>query len=92
MGTVLDEQNIPETGRWLVISLWFGGLIKKSDLANASISGDGVSLARNGRLGMIDRFTLYSSNLLPKTTDATHKVTYVIGGHQGRSDLCQPAV
>jgi len=81
MGTVLDEQNIPETGRWMVIPPWFGGLVKKSDLANASISGDGVSLARNGRLGMIDRFTLYSSILLPTATDTTHKVTYIIGGH-----------
>jgi hypothetical protein len=81
MGTVLDESNIPETGRWLVIPPWFGGLIKKSDLSNASISGDGVSLARNGRLGMIDRFTMYSSNLLPKGTDTTHKFTRIFAGH-----------
>jgi hypothetical protein len=39
MGTVLDEQNIPETGRWLVIPPWAAGMIKKSDLRNASISG-----------------------------------------------------
>lgn len=80
MGTVLDEQNMPETGRWLVIPPWIGGLIKKSDLSNASISGDGVSLLRNGRMGMIDRFTLYSSNLLPKGTDTTHKFTRIFGG------------
>jgi hypothetical protein len=80
MGQVLDEQNIPETGRWLVIPPWVGSMIKKSDLRNASISGDGVSLARNGRLGMIDRFTLYSSNLLPTATDTTHTVTYIFGG------------
>src|SRR6185295_6831216 len=60
LGTVLDEQNIPETGRWLVLPPWAAGLIKKSDLRNASISGDGVTLLRNGRLGMIDRFTIYS--------------------------------
>jgi hypothetical protein len=80
MGQCLDEYNIPETGRWLVIPPWFGSLIKKSDLRNASISGDGVSLARNGRLGMIDRFTLYSSNLLPSITDTTHTCTHILGG------------
>lgn len=80
-GQCLDEYNIPETGRWLVIPPWFGSMIKKSDLRNASISGDGVSLARNGRLGMIDRFTLYSSNLLPQVTDGTHKCTRVFAGH-----------
>jgi len=67
LGTVLDEQNVPETGRKLVIPAWMAGMIKKSDLRDASLSGDNVSIARNGRLGMIDRFELYVSNLLPKT-------------------------
>jgi hypothetical protein len=65
MGLVLDEQNIPETGRWVIVPAWFGAMIKKSELRDASISGDGVSILRNGRLGMIDRFTIYVSNLLP---------------------------
>jgi hypothetical protein len=81
MGQCLDEQNVPETGRWIIIPPWVGSLIKKSDLRNASISGDGVSLVRNGRLGMIDRFTLYSSNLLPTVVDGTHSVTRIFGGH-----------
>jgi len=63
-GSVLDEQNVPETGRWFVIPVWMAGLIKKSDIKDASLTGDGVSPLRNGRIGMIDRFTLYSSNLL----------------------------
>lgn len=81
MGTVLDEQNIPETGRWLVIPPWLAGMVKKSDLRNASISGDGVSLVRNGRLGMIDRFTLYSSNLLPTAVEGSATATRIFGGH-----------
>jgi hypothetical protein len=80
-GQALDEYNIPETGRWMVIPPWMGSMIKKSQLQNASISGDGISLVRNGRLGMIDRFTLYSSNLLPTVTDGTHKATRVFAGH-----------
>jgi hypothetical protein len=73
MGLVLDEQNIPETGRWLVIPAIFGAMIKKSELRDASLTGDGTSILRNGRLGMIDRFTIYVSNLLPHgvTTDPT---------------------
>jgi hypothetical protein len=43
-------------------------LIKKSDLKDAALAGDSTSILRNGRLGMIDRFTLYISNLLPATT------------------------
>jgi hypothetical protein len=66
MGLVLDEQNIPETGRWVVIPAWAAALIKGSELRQAYLSGDDQSILRNGRLGMIDRFTLYVSNLLPK--------------------------
>lgn len=81
MGTVLDEQNIPETGRWVVLPPWAAGVIKKSALQNASISGDGVSLLRNGRLGMIDRFTLYASNLLPTATEGTNTAFRILAGH-----------
>ncbi len=64
MGTVLDEQNVPENGRYIILPARICGMIKKSDLKDASLAGDGTSIMRNGRLGMIDRFTIYSSNLL----------------------------
>lgn len=64
-GQCLDEQNIPEQGRWVVMPAWAAALIKKSELRQAYLSGDSVSMLRNGRLGMIDRFTIYVSNLLP---------------------------
>src|SRR5262245_58905390 len=68
LGLVLDEQNIPETGRWVVLPTWAASMIKRSELRDASLTGDGQSILRNGRLGMIDRFTIYASNLLPKGT------------------------
>jgi len=54
MGTVLDEQNVPETGRFVVLPPWACGMIKQSDLKDASLAGDGTSILRNGRVGMID--------------------------------------
>lgn len=60
--TVLDEQNVPDSNRWVVLPPRICGLIKKSDLKDASITGDGQSILRNGRIGMIDRFKIYSSN------------------------------
>lgn len=65
LGQALDEQNIPEQGRWLLVPAWFAAKIKTSELRDASLTGDGSSILRNGRLGMVDRFTIYSSNLLP---------------------------
>jgi hypothetical protein len=78
-GQALDENNIPESGRWMVIPAWISSIIKKSDLKDASLAGDGTSMLRNGRLGMIDRFTLYLSNLLP-TLDSAVDTTSVFFG------------
>lgn len=65
LGQVLDEQNIPETGRWVVLPVWAVAQLKFSDLRQAYLTGDSMSPMRNGRIGEIDRFTIYSSNLLP---------------------------
>lgn len=62
LGTVLDEADIPSENRWLVAPAWFTGLIKQSDLQDASLAGDNKSILRNGKIGMIDRFTIYMSN------------------------------
>ena len=79
-GTVLDEQNVPDEGRWFVAPPWFMALIKQSDLRIASLAGDGVSIARNGKVGMIDRFTMYQSrNLLTQTSPGP--AFYCMFGH-----------
>ena len=78
-GQVLDEANIPESGRWMVIPSWFASLIKQSDLRNASIAGDMTSIRRNGRLGEIDRFTLYYSNLLPVGSTSANEYPVFFG-------------
>ena len=79
LGQTLDEQNIPETGRWLLLPAWACSLLKRSELRDASLTGDGISPARNGRLGMIDRFTIYVSNLLP--INVTASATAIYAGH-----------
>lgn len=78
MGTVLDEANVPESDRYVVIPAKMAGLIKKSELKDASLSGDGTSIIRNGRLGMIDRFTIYMSHNL---NVASGKYS-IIAGHK----------
>jgi hypothetical protein len=78
MGTVLDEANCPESERFLIIPAKMAGFIKKSDLKDASITGDSVSVLRNGRLGMIDRFTVYVSHNLSVTSGKFS----IISGHK----------
>lgn len=71
LGQALDEQNIPETGRWIVMPTWATFQIKRSELREVFVSGDTVTILRNGRFGQVDRFTIYASNLLPNGTAAT---------------------
>lgn len=82
-GQVLDEQNVPETGRWIVMPAWAAAMLKRSELRDASLTGDGQTVLRNGRLGMVDRFTLYVSNLLPFGVAASLQAGewYIFAGH-----------
>lgn len=82
MGQALDEQNVPETGRYLILPFWATTRLKKSDIKDASLSGDGVSPLRNGRVGMIDRFTVYNSNLLARYTDGSDTTWDILAGHK----------
>jgi len=71
LGGVLDEQNIPETDRFIVIDPATRQLLMQSNLAQAQFMGDATSMIRNGRIGSIDRFTVYVSNNLPKAVAGT---------------------
>ena len=66
MSATLDEQNVPEDGRWLIMSPFDRQLLMQTDIAQAYFTGDAASTVRTGKIGMLDRFTVYVSNLLPK--------------------------
>ena len=70
MSAALDEQNVPEEGRWLIMSPHDRHILMQSDIAQAYFTGDQSSIVRTGKIGMLDRFTVYVSNLLPKGTTA----------------------
>lgn len=78
MGTVLDEANAPESDRFIVIPAKMAGMIKKSDFKSALVTGDNVSIMRNGQLGMIDRFTVYMSHNLNQSSGKFS----IIAGHK----------
>lgn len=79
---VLSEQNIPKNNRWIIIPEWMSGMVMKSDLKDASLSGDGTSILRNGRLGVIAEFTLYESNLLTTASDGGKTCFHAMAGQR----------
>ena len=66
MATILDEANVPQEGRFLVVSPRERHILMQSNLAQAQFMGDQKSIIRNGKIGTIDRFTVYVTNQLPK--------------------------
>jgi hypothetical protein len=78
----LDEQNVPENDRFIIIPSWLSTKLKLSDLKNAYLTGDAISPLRNGRIGDVDRSTLYTSNLLSTETISAAKCWRVIGGQK----------
>lgn len=83
LGQTLDEQNVPETGRFVVMPFWATTLLKLSDIKDASLTGDGTSPLRNGLVGRIDRFMVYNSNLLPTNAGSgTEWTTVMLAGHK----------
>lgn len=80
LGQVLDEQNVAESGRFLLLPFWVTTRLKLSDIKDASLTGDGSTPLRNGRVGIIDRFTVYNSNLLPRYNDGGVDTYHLIAG------------
>jgi hypothetical protein len=68
MASILDEQNVPETDRFLLLTPAERNMLMSSNLAQAQFMGDATSIVRNGKIGRIDRFDVYVSNLLPKAS------------------------
>jgi hypothetical protein len=78
--TVLDEQNIPDEDRWIILPAWACARMKNSDLKDASLTGDGKSTLRTSMIGTVDRFKVFQSNLLYITV--ADSATNVLFGHK----------
>ncbi|MGR6761272.1 phage major capsid protein [Paenibacillus sp. T2-29] len=74
LGVLLDENNVPETERFVVVPAWYYGLLLK----DARFTKD-PNIIRTGYVGDIDGMTVYKSNNVPNTGGAKYKI---IAGHK----------
>jgi hypothetical protein len=89
MGQCLDENNVSDEGRWLVAPPWYINILKRSDLRIASLAGDGVSILRNGKVGVVDRFDIYQSRNIAKNTSGTTSWSVMFGHSAGLAFAAQ---
>ncbi|UMY53514.1 P22 coat protein - protein 5 domain protein [Paenibacillus peoriae] len=74
LGVLLDENNVPESERFVVVPAWYYGLLLK----DARFTKD-PNIIRTGYVGDIDGMTVYKSNNVPNTGGVKYKV---IAGHK----------
>jgi len=82
LGRLLDDQDIPEEGRWFVAKpdFWEVMADESSKLMGVDFTGDSTSKLRNGKVteGQIRGFTCYKTNNLAADSNATG---HVLCGH-----------
>ena len=77
MARLLDEQNVPEEGRWFVASPDFYEELSQTDSKLLSVDFNaGQGSIRNGLIssGKLRGFSMYKSNNVPSTATATGQV------------------
>lgn len=72
LGVLLDEQNVPEAGRAVVIPSWFQGLIQKDPRFVAN--GVDLSVLKQGQVGEAAGFMVTKSNNVPNVAGAKYKI------------------
>ena len=82
LGLVLDEADVPEEDRKLTLPSWATRLVKSSDFRDASLAGDNTSIFRNGRLGILDRFEVFTSNNVAHAADGANEAFEVFANHK----------
>lgn len=77
LGTILDEANVPEDGRWVILPPWYHAMIEKSPKFQYT-SENMSSVVRNGVVGRIAGFDVMKSNNVPNTAKEKYKI---LAGH-----------
>jgi hypothetical protein len=78
LGVLLDENNTPIDGRFVVVPAWFHGLLLKDDRFVRSGTMPGERRLQNGEVGEAAGFSILKSNNVPNMTGTKYKI---MAGH-----------
>lgn len=80
LGVILDNNDVPEEGRWAVIPPWFHGMIRKDDRFVSFGTDANRQALLNGMVGEAAGFRLLKSNQV-ETSDASGLEFELLAGH-----------
>lgn len=78
LGVLLDEDNVPQAGRFVIVPPWFHGLLLQDAKFVATGGSNAEATLRNGIVGEAAGFTILKSNNVPNTTGTEYRI---IAGH-----------
>ena len=81
---LLNEADVPQADRWLVLPTWARFLLDDSEVKDASFTGMGKSLLvdESGYIKRIGKFAVYESNLYTSVTDGANTCFNIVFGHK----------
>lgn len=92
LGVLLDEANVPEVGRFLVVSPSLHGRLRKLD-EWVGVGDMSSEVARTrGLIGEVAGLPVYKSNNLPAVTDAAATGGLAIAGYKGATTFAEQIV
>ena len=84
LATLLDEANVPQTGRWAIVPPWYRGLLRKDDRFVATGDGNAESARANGEVGEAAGFRIMVSNNTATGVHSTDQTWYAVtAGYRG---------
>ncbi|MFG3492998.1 N4-gp56 family major capsid protein [Streptomyces sp. NPDC047972] len=82
LGTKLDEDNVPDEGRWAVVTPGFYGLLKKDSRFVGAGDSEAAAIRANGMVGEAAGFSIRKSNNAPNGPGAGAG-KLIIAGYNG---------
>jgi N4-gp56 family major capsid protein len=92
LAVALDEENVPEMGRFAVVSPAVHGRLLKLDEFISAGDNAGAATRANGRVGEVAGLQIYKSNNLPAVTDAAATGGLAIAGYAGATTFAEQIV
>jgi len=92
LSVVLDQQNVPSEGRFVVVAPATHGRLLKLDEFIAAGDAQGADTRANGRVGEVAGLQVYKSNNLPAVTDAAATGGLAIAGYPGATTFAEQIV
>lgn len=92
LAVALDEDNVPDQGRFVVVSPALHGRLLKLDEFISAGDQAGAESRANGRVGEVAGLSVYKSNNLPAVTDVAATGGLAIAGYRGATTFAEQIV